>query len=456
MRVKTLTASWFLLPVLLVALPASAGEAAAKGAGLADRLAATLSGSMSGGQLWLALVLAFMGGLLTALTPCVYPVIAITLRYFGGMQRGSQQAGRARVLRPALAYVGGMIVLYTTLGTLFASSGKLFGSLLANPWVVGGFALFSFAMALSMLGLFTLQLPAAWSTRLSLVGGKSMVGAGVMGLTSGVIAAPCTGPVLAVVLTVIASTGAVSFGFWLMLSFSLGLAAPFLLLAVTAGSLPAGGPWMEAVKAVLASLMAVVGLYFLGLALPQVREGLAAVPFGNIAGPLLLVAGLVVLGLLVRLQGGRLDALRQVLAVLLLTAGASFLAFGGEANSAPAEPGAPGLAWTSEHDAALAQARAQGRPVIIDFTADWCAACKELERQTFIDARVRAEAGRFVLVRVDATRMDAAMDALLARYRIPGLPAVVFVDSTGRVLESPRVTSFIPAAQFLEIMKQVR
>jgi thiol:disulfide interchange protein DsbD len=450
MRSKYLVSMLSSAAVVAVATVARAQEPAAAELSWDEQLAASLKGSIDSGQFWIALLAAWVGGLLTSFTPCVWPLIPITVRYFGGMKESS----RAQVFRRALVYVAGMMILYTTLGVTFASLGKLHGSLLSNPWISGAIALLCIAMGASMMGLFTIQLPASLNTRLSQAGGAGYGGALVMGLVSGLIAAPCTGPVLAVVLALIATTGQIFLGAWLMVAFSLGLGVPFLVIAVLSGRrIPTSGLWMDLVKTVLATAMFTVAVYFLQIASPALREGLRAIPFGAMGGMILVVAGIICGALLFNLHGRPAGKTVQVLAILLLTAGISLAVMGSRVTST--DPGVPGIKWGNEHDAGVARANAEKRPVIIDFTAEWCAACKELDRKTFIDEKVRAEATRFVMLKIDATEMTEAMEKLFEKYGILGLPNVVFIDSNGRILDDPRVTGFVPAEQFLELMRSV-
>jgi len=415
-----------------------------------EKLASSLKGSIDGGQFWIALLAAWVGGLLTSFTPCVWPLIPITVRYFGAMKDST----RGQVFRRALVYVAGMMLLYSALGVAFASLGKLHGSLLSSPWISGGIALLCLAMGLSMMGLFTIQLPSSLTTRLSQAGGAGYGGALIMGVVSGLIAAPCTGPVLAVVLAMIATTGHIFLGLWLMIAFSLGLGLPFLVIAVVSGRrIPTSGLWMDVVKTVLATAMFTVAIYFIQIASPAVRDGLRAVPFGGLGGLILVVAGVICGALLFNLHGRPAGKIVQVIAITLLTVGISLAVMGSRITTT--DRGVPGIEWGTEYEPGLARARAGKRPVIIEFTAEWCAACKELEYRTFIDEKVRAEATRFVTLRIDATEMTDAMEALFEKYGVLGLPNVVFIDSSGTILDDPRVTGFVSADKFLELMRTV-
>jgi thiol:disulfide interchange protein DsbD len=415
-----------------------------------ERLAASLRSSLAGGHLGVSLLAAWVGGLLTSFTPCVWPLIPITVRFFAAMQGVS----RRQVVRLALVYVAGMTLLYATLGVVFAASGVLFGSLLASPLFAGAMAVLCAAMAVSMLGVFTVQLPSALATRLSQVGGRSVGGALVMGLVSGLIAAPCTGPVLAVVLALVASSGQILLGLVLMVAFSLGLGLPFLVLAIVSGKrIPTSGLWMDVVKTVLATAMLGVAVYFLQIAAPVVGELVRAVPFGAFVGLISILVGLALGALLFNLHGRPVARVIQGVTIALLTLGVTLAVMGTRVTTT--DPGVPGIRWVSTHDAGMARARAERKPAIIDFTADWCAACKELDRRTYVDQAVRAEATRFVMLKLDATEMTDAMDAIFDRYGVLGLPTVVFIDSAGTILAEPRVTGFVTAERFLEAMRLV-
>jgi thiol:disulfide interchange protein DsbD len=415
-----------------------------------ERLAVSLRASLESGRLWVALLAAWVGGLLTSFTPCVWPLIPITVRFFGAMQGVT----RGRVVRLALVYVAGMTLLYAALGVTFASSGILFGSPLGSPVFAGAMAALCGVMAVSMLGAFTVQLPTGLTTRLSQLGGRTPGGAFLMGLVSGLIAAPCTGPVLTVVLALVASSGQLILGFLLMIAFSLGLGLPVLVLAVVSGKrIPTSGIWMDVVKTVLATAMFGVAIYFLQIAVPGVRELVRAVPYGALVGLILLLLGLATGALLFSLHGRPAGRVAHAATIGLLTIGVTLAVAGTRVTSN--DPGVPGVKWVITHEAGMALARAGRKPAIIDFTADWCAACKELDHRTYIDERVRAEATRFVMLKLDATRMTDAMEALFDRYDVLGLPTVVFVDSSGAILAEPRVTGFVPAERFLEHMRAV-
>src|SRR5512139_3785290 len=212
----------------------------------------------------LAFAVAFVGGIATSLTPCVYPLIPITVSIFGARKAGS----RREAMTLSGLYVLGIAVMYSALGVGAALTGKAFGSVMQNPWVIGFVALVLAAMAASMFGAFELRLPSSWQARLNTVGGAGRAGAFAMGLVSGIVAAPCTGPVLAAALTFVATKGSIAFGFAIMFTYALGLGLLFFLIGTFSLSLPKSGPWMDGVKSVFGVALLAAALLFLRNALP--------------------------------------------------------------------------------------------------------------------------------------------------------------------------------------------
>ena len=214
-----------------------------------------------------AFLFAFTAGLLTALTPCVYPMIPITISIFGG-----KGVPRGRALLLASLYVAGIAVMFGTLGTIFALVGKAFGSFLANPWVIVPLALFFALMAVSMFGAFELALPSSVQERLNRVGGRNAGGAFLMGLVGGLIAAPCTGPPLAGILAFVATTRNAVTGFFLLATYAVGIGVPFWAIAGFSMRLPKSGAWMETVKSVFGIALLVAALYYLKNVVPSLAH----------------------------------------------------------------------------------------------------------------------------------------------------------------------------------------
>lgn len=394
----------------------------------------------------LAFAVAFAGGVATSLTPCVYPLIPITVSIFG--------ARRASTRREALAlsglYVLGIASMYSALGVGAALTGKAFGSVMQNPWVMGLVALVLAAMAASMFGAFELRLPSSWQGRLNAVGGAGRAGAFGMGLVSGIIAAPCTGPVLAAALTFVAARGSVPFGFAIMFVYALGIGLLFFLIGAFSISLPKSGPWMETVKSVFGvALLAAAGV-FLASAVPAVKALFSAARGASFAAAAVAAAGVLLGALHGSFSGPAVARLAKAAGVLLLAGGVVY----GVGASGAREKEREGLAWLHDEDQALALAKREGRPVIIDFWADWCTACKELDRIAWADPSVRAEASRFVAVKLDGTDGSETFQKMTEKYGIVGMPTVVFIDPRGREVPE-RVTSAIPGEEMLETLRRV-
>ena len=431
-----------------------------------------LKAALNAGNLGVAVVLCLVGGFLTALSPCVYPLIPITLSILGARKASSPLVGFAL----AATYVGGMVVLYTTLGVSFAWAGALAGSALQSPWITIGVALFCVVMAASMFGAFEFGLPSGLQTKLSQVGGGGFGGAFIMGLVAGVIAAPCTGPVLSFILTLIARDRDLVKGATLMFFYALGMGLPFLVLGAFSQAIarmPKSGKWMETVKSIFGLLMLGAGLYYLQIGIPAVADRLAPLGrFGVVLGPALVVVGVLVGALKLSFKNSTpVEKVRKGTGVAIATTGIlSFLAWTNTPNEAPVvvdggEGRAAEIAWVhvgkedtavATFDAALAKAQQDQKPVMIDFGADWCIACKELDKYTYVDAAVRREAARFVSIKVDATDETPAMTELQKRYGIVGLPTVIFLPSSSSLPKPEPLTGFLKAPEYLAKMQAVR
>jgi thioredoxin:protein disulfide reductase len=360
----------------------------------------------------------YLAGLLTSLTPCVYPLIPITVGVFGA--RKSERRGRAAAL--SATYVLGIATTYSSLGLFAALSGHAFGSALASPWVAAAMALFMLALAASMFGAFELDLPFALKQRLTSVKGTGFGPAFAMGLVAGVIAAPCTGPVLAGVLAYVTSTRSAALGFWMLFTYAVGLGTLFFVIGTTSMKLPRSGAWMETVKTVFGVALVTAGV---GLLLPLLPRP-AALPLGNtpvaaITGAAAFVAVLAgALTLSFHAEGREKLQKAAALGVLVLAIGLRF----GWLGAARSEHRP--IAWLHDEQTALAEALRTGKPVLVDFFAEWCAACKELDMHTFSDPQVQAEvAAGFVPLKVDATDETDEVTRLTSKYGVPGLPTVL-------------------------------
>jgi thiol:disulfide interchange protein DsbD len=430
-----------LVPFALVALGVlCAPPALADSAAGADAFTAALGK----GPVYAALA-AFAGGLLVSLTPCVYPMVAVTVSVFGGRQVRSRWQGVAL----SAAFVAGIVAMFTPLGVLAGLTGSVFGSVLQSPWVLVGIAILFLVLAASLFGAFELGLPPALTNRLAELGGLGFRGAFVLGLVCGLIAAPCTGPVLTGILTWIAKTQSAGLGAAAMSAFSLGLGVPFFLVGAFALQLPKSGAWMVHVKSLLGIVLVVVALYFLATAFPGLVAFVRPAPwFLAVAAAAALVG--VFFGAVHRdfAEAGWGNRIAKSVGIVLTCAGAFLLLAGFNKPKAT-------LSWLYvPWEDARAQALAESRPMLIDFTAAWCVACKELDKHTFAEPVVAQEASRFVAVKVDATDdEDPAVEAAMREFRVVGLPTVLLFDSEGR--EAARFTDFVAAGPFLEVLRRV-
>jgi thioredoxin:protein disulfide reductase len=364
-------------------------------------------------------------GFLTSLTPCVYPMIPITLGIFGA--RG-KDVSRGRALLLATAYVVGMGLTYATLGVIVAKIGGQFGTILANPFVVIPIVLLFAALAASMFGAFELNLPAAWQARLNQVGGHGFRGAFAMGMVGGLIAAPCTGPFLLSLLAFAAKSGNELGGGSLLFIYALGMGVLFWVLAAFAMSLPRSGRWMEWVKSAGGVLLLLGGIYFLTPLLSFMRH--LAVPEGWFlaASIAVIAAGLLLGAIHLSFHAPLGEKLRKGLGVALVIAGA-FAAWSYKLTPRHKLP------YLTDEAAAFAQARAEHKGVMVDFSATWCVPCRELEL-TFGDDDIYEQIKKnFVPLKFDVSDDDDATNAeRRTRYKAGTLPAVIYFSTDGHPL----------------------
>jgi thiol:disulfide interchange protein DsbD len=391
--------------------------------------------------LFLALVLIFIGGLALNLTPCVYPLIPITISYFGAQVHNNKM----QQLLMALVYVLGMSVTYSVLGVVAALTGGVFGSALQNPIVVVIIALIMFALALSMFGLYEIRIPQSIAN-FSGKNRQGYLGTALMGLTVGFIAAPCIGPFVLALLVFVGQLGSAWMGFLLFFILSLGLGFPYIFLALFSSSLsklPRSGAWMEGVKIIFGLLLIGLGLYTLQSVIPK--------NIFEIIFPLYIIAAGAYLVLVDRkaINSPGYTRVKHLIALAAVIWGSTMLSFG-EQNFASSGK----LEWNelrSKDEIENVLKDSKGRPTMIDFTADWCAACKELDKYTYTDVNVIEASKKFNNIKVDLTKTNMEISD---RFKILGLPVVAFFDSKGNELSDLRVTGFIDAKEFQKIMEK--
>lgn len=431
-----------------------------------NNLLELLKAAIIDGQVLFPLLMALVAGFLTSMSPCIYPLIPITLSIMGVRKYDSHIQG----FLVSLAYVAGMSAIYTLLGALFASIGVLAGSLMQEPVALIIIASFFTLMAFSMFGVFNLVLPDHLMTRLSQIGGQGLKGAFLMGLVAGLVAAPCTGPVLGFILTLIAGEKNIVFGSLLMLTFSVGMGSPFIVLGTFSSAisrLPKSGSWMDSIKFIFGAAMLGAAIYYLAFVLQNLRDLLNSLNrFGLVAILLILLVGILLL------MSHGLFLLRGLLRRTQIAAGAivSALAIAALLSFEITEPLSTEftdgeLTWhgidagvrdKSTFDRLLAQAKSQGRPVMVDFYADWCVACKQLEVTTYRDAKVSEKLKNFFLVKIDSSKSSDYLIELQNRFKVTGLPTVIFIDKNGNLVDDARVLGFMRPEQFLRELAKVK
>ena len=413
----------------------------------------------------LALVLAtfFGAGLLLAFTPCVLPMVPILSGIIAGEGR---DVSAYRGFTLSLSYVLGMALVYTVAGIAFAAAGQQAQAVFQQPWIIITFAGLFVVLALSMFGLFELQMPSAIQSRLAAISGRqksgTMIGAFVMGALSSLIVTACVAPPLVATLTVISQTGDIVRGGLALFAMSLGMGMPLLVVGTSAGKLlPKAGSWMEATKTAFGFMMLGLTVWMLSRILPgQITLGLW--------GVLVFMAG-IFMGALTSLgpAAGKMRLAGKGLGLLALLYGAILLVgafLGGHDPFRPldnlrlagSEQAADhqGLKFTriktvDDLDNALAEAAAQSRTAMLDFYADWCVSCKEMEAYTFTEAAVQAALADTVLLQADVTANDDEDQALLQRFGVFGPPTIIFFDERGQQREGYEVVGYMRSDDFV-------
>jgi thiol:disulfide interchange protein DsbD len=402
---------------------------------------------LKGGSFWPVIATFFGLGLLLALTPCVFPMIPILSGIIAGQ---NEKVTKTSGFLLSLAYVLGMAITYAVAGVAAALSGTLISNALQNPWALSVGSLVFVGLALSMFGFYELQLPSAlqskFSERANKMKGGSFFGVFAMGALSAVILGPCVAPPLAAALAFIAQTGNTVLGGVALFVLALGMGVPLLLIGLSAGALlPRAGGWMNAVKYFFGVMMLAIAIYLISPVVPGW--------VGMLLWALLLIASAIFLHALDPLPAHATgwSRLWKGLGVMLLIGGLAILlgmlagsrnllqpldVFKGSAGGQAMAAEQKGLAFekvkdVAELDARLAAAKADGRAVMLDFYADWCVSCKEMESFTFSDARVQASLADVVLLKADVTANSDADKALLKRFNLFGPPGLIFWNTAG-------------------------
>ncbi len=384
---------------------------------------------------------AFLIGLGLNLTPCVYPLLAVSVSLFGGKQ--SAEETRLRRFLKALVYVLGIATMYSASGVLAALSGSFFGAFLQSKWVLVSIALLLIALSLSMFGFYTFQFPSWLLTRLSGERKGNFLGLYASGILAGIFAAPCIGPPIIAILTFVGARGDAFFGFWIFFIMSLGFGLPYLILGTYSDLLkkiPKSGTWMLWVEHLFGVLLLTIAAFYLVIALnPTLLSWLPTAA---------LILGGAYLGFFERSgpSNVRFGWFKKAAGILAIAGGIAIQ------MAAPKQA----LAWDTYAPGQLEAAAQAGKPVIIDFYADWCIPCHELDRYTYTDPNVIESLSNFTKIKVDVTDMnDPKANELINRFDVIGVPTVLFLGPGGVEDEKARINGFISPSEFIEIVRSL-
>jgi len=397
-----------------------------------------ISGLVNKYGIILTFAIIFFGGLALNLTPCVYPLIPITISFFGG-----RETSRGRTFWMALAYVLGIAVTYSILGVAAALGGGLFGALLTNPWVLIGIAVLLIALSLSMFGVYEFRLPTGLMTAAS-QSKAGIFGSFFMGLTLGIVAAPCVGPFVIGLLTYVAAQQNVVLGFTMFFTLAMGLGIPYLFLAMYSSkisALPRSGTWMIGVRVIFGFILIAMAIYFV---MPLLGD------YANLVMAIFLIGAGIHLILFDKSGEGNptFNRIKQVVAILLIIIGTWM-------GVPEPENYLEGINWMhplsqSEFSVLLTSED----PIMIDVYADWCIPCKEMDKFTFSDPEVVKLSKGFTAIKIDMTHQSGDFEQhFLEQFSIKGVPSYIFLNA-GVELTALRSTGFENAEDFLIRMKK--
>jgi thiol:disulfide interchange protein DsbD len=420
-----------------------------------------IANALRSGNTWLTLLIFFGAGLLLAFTPCVFPMIPILSGIIVGQ---GENITTRKAFYLSLVYVLAMAMTYTVVGILVGLSGENIQAWFQNPWIIGSFAIIFVALSFSMFGFYELQMPASIQGKLANMSnsqqGGNIIGVAIMGFLSALIVGPCVTAPLVGALIYIAETGDAVLGGMALFSLSMGMGAPLLAIGASAGKfLPKAGAWMNAVKAVF-------GVLLLGLAI-WLLERVAPAAFTMALWAALIIVSAIYMGAVDSLVAGSSGwkKLWKGIGVLLLIYGIIIILGLASGNRNVFQPlkglgNFSGSAVQAEHlnfkqikgvaglNAELAKAKAAGKPVMLDFYADWCVSCKEMETFTFSDPAVKKALEGVVLLQADVTPNDELDTELYKHFGIIGPPSIMFFGVDGEERRNYRVVGYVPADKF--------
>jgi len=396
-------------------------------------------GAEKGASIWLTLLALLLGGLALNCTPCVYPLIPITISYFGGKSEGI----KGHTILHGIVYMVGLAATNSALGIAAALTGGMLGFALQNPIVLILVAAVMVAMGLSFFGLWELRLP-LWLTRPASKSYAGLFGTFFMGLTLGVVAAPCLGPFILGLLVYVGQIGDPFLGLLYFFTLSIGLGVPLGVLAVFSGMvarLPKSGDWMVWIRKLMGWVLMAMAAFMISFVVSH-----------NLFRPALLagvaLAAGIHLGWLDRTARGHkaFSYAKKGVGIAMVCAGIVYLLV----SIRPVSK----IEWISYNQSVIAEATEEKRAVVLEFYADWCAPCRIMERDVFTDPEVIKLSRNFVTVRADLTRAQPFHDQLMDRYQIRGIPAVVFINSEGEEIERLRIIGLVDRAQFADRLKE--
>ncbi|MDD5226027.1 MAG: cytochrome c biogenesis protein CcdA [Candidatus Omnitrophica bacterium] len=378
----------------------------------------------------------FFLGLGLNLTPCVYPMLSITISLF----RGGEHEPRGRVFVKALAYVLGMVTMYSVLGLGAAMTGSFFGEWLQNFWVQLATGVLVIGLAFSMLGLYQFRLPAWLMPARQGAARGALLSFFVSGLLVGIVAAPCMGPTVLALLAFVSAQKNMFFGFLLFFVMALGLGLPYLVLGTYSGllsKLPKSGAWLVWFERLMGVVLLTFGIFYIAIAFKW--------PFVKWIVPGALVAGGLYLGWIERSArlAKRFFAFQWMLGTLAVVIGLFFF-------FTPSS----GIVWEKYHAGILEEAGASGQPVVLDFYADWCIPCHELDQFTYSDPRVITTLRSFRKIKVNATSVDTdEIREAIRRFEVFGVPTIIFLDPKGLEVQDLRMNGFVGPEEFVNAVR---